>query len=110
MAVKSSSDAEARAKAASEDLSRQIEVLREEIARLAGELRKSGQRSAAAAGNVAADGVEALRAQGEVAMEALRESASDLERELARNVREKPVTTLAIAAGIGFLLGLAMQR
>ena len=110
MAVNPRTEAEARAKAASEDLARQVEILRQELTRLAGELNRTGRRSAAAAGNAASDGIEALRAQGEVAMDSLRESAGELEREMVRCVRDRPVTSLVFAVGAGYLFGRLMQR
>ena len=43
-------------------------------------------------------------------MAVLRGSARDLEDQLVANVREKPVTSLAIAAGVGFLFALLSRR
>lgn len=92
------------------DLSRQVEVLKEELARLRREVERGTRRSASAARNVAAEGVEALKAQGEIAYDRLREGAGDLEAEVGRYVREKPVTSLAVAAGLGFLIAQIMRR
>ncbi|MGY3327209.1 ElaB/YqjD/DUF883 family membrane-anchored ribosome-binding protein [Mesorhizobium sp. USDA 4775] len=58
----------------------------------------------------ATEGVEQLRAQGEAAFDSLRGSAKDIEAQLLANVREKPVTSLAIAAGVGFLFALLARR
>lgn len=92
------------------DLARQVEVLKEELARLRREVERGTRRSASAARNVAAEGVEALKAQGEVAYGRMREGAGELEAEFARQVREKPVTSLAIAAGLGFLIAQILRR
>ncbi|TJV02130.1 MAG: DUF883 family protein, partial [Mesorhizobium sp.] len=59
---------------------------------------------------VAAEGVEQLRAQGEAAFENMRSNAKDLEAQVVASVREKPVTSLAIAAGVGFLFALLARR
>ncbi|TIR45617.1 MAG: DUF883 family protein, partial [Mesorhizobium sp.] len=63
-----------------------------------------------AARRAAAEGVEQLRAHGEAAFESMRGSAQDLEAQLIASVREKPVTSLAIAAGVGFLFALLSRR
>lgn len=110
MATARKSSAESRAEAANQDLARQIEVLREEIARLGAEFSRSRERSASAAKQAAADGVESLRAQGEIALDQIRERAGEIETELTQYVRTKPFTSLAIAAGVGFLLALLARR
>ena len=110
MAATTRQSASNRAKTANEDLLKQIEILKREVAHLSGEVKRSKQRSGGAAKKAAADGIEALKAQGEVALESLRENADELEAELAKHVREKPVTSLAIAAGVGFLLALIARR
>ncbi len=102
--------AASRAKTANDDLLKQIEILKQEVAHLSSELGKSKKRTSGAAKKAAADGVEALKAQGEVAIEKLRENADELEAELSKYVREKPVTSLAIAAGVGFLIALVARR
>ena len=110
MAATAKQSAAARAREANEDLIRQIEILKQEVAHLSGELKRSKQRSAGAAKRAASDGMEALKAQGEAAIEALRENSGELEAELAKQVREKPFTSLAVAAGAGFLLALLARR
>jgi ElaB/YqjD/DUF883 family membrane-anchored ribosome-binding protein len=58
----------------------------------------------------ASAGVDQLKAQGEAAYEGLRANAHDLEGQVYAAVREKPATSLAIAAGVGFLLALVTRR
>jgi ElaB/YqjD/DUF883 family membrane-anchored ribosome-binding protein len=43
-------------------------------------------------------------------VDSLKTNARDLEEQVLVNVREKPVTSLAIAAGLGFLIGLMSRR
>ena len=93
-----------------EDLNAEIEQLKSDIAKLARQLQETGQHSYGAARRVASEGMEQMRAQGEAALEQLRANAGDLERRLADTVREKPVTALAIAAGIGFLFAMMSRR
>jgi len=95
---------------AAEDLAADIELLKADIAKLARQLQETGEHSYGAARRAAGEGVDQLRAQGEVALESLRSSANDLERQITDTVREKPVTALAIAAGVGFLFALLARR
>jgi len=92
------------------DLEADIKQLREDIAKLTEQLARTGQHSYGAARRAAAEGVEQLRAQGEAAMEGLKSNAQDFEDQLTAAVREKPITYLAIAAGIGYFLALMQRR
>ncbi|SFP28070.1 Membrane-anchored ribosome-binding protein, inhibits growth in stationary phase, ElaB/YqjD/DUF883 family [Mesorhizobium sp. NFR06] len=92
------------------DLEADIEQLKVDIQRLTEQLAKTSQHGYGAARRAAADGVEQLRAQGEAALESVRGSAEDIEAQLIAKVREKPVTSLAIAAGVGFLFALLSRR
>jgi ElaB/YqjD/DUF883 family membrane-anchored ribosome-binding protein len=98
------------AKASQSEIEAQIATLREEIAKLSAQVQSSGERSYDAARKIASEGVDHIRAQGEAAVERLRTNATDIEQQLADSVREKPVTSLAIAAGIGFLFALMARR
>ena len=92
------------------DMEADIRQLRDDIAKLTEQLAQTGQHSYGAARRAAAGGVEQLKAQGEAAMEKLRGQAHDLEDELTAHVREKPLTSLAIAAGVGYLLAILTRR
>jgi ElaB/YqjD/DUF883 family membrane-anchored ribosome-binding protein len=92
-------------------------ALEADIRQLKADLRKLTEQLAAtrdhgygAAKRAAAEGVEQLRAQGEAAMDSLRGSANDIEAQLVASVREKPITSLAMAAGAGFLFALLTRR
>jgi ElaB/YqjD/DUF883 family membrane-anchored ribosome-binding protein len=93
-----------------EDLAADIEQLKADIAKLTELLQATGQHSYGAARHAASEGVEQLKAQGEAAMENLRARASDLEGQISDSVREKPLTSLAIAAGVGYLFALLARR
>jgi ElaB/YqjD/DUF883 family membrane-anchored ribosome-binding protein len=84
--------------------------LREDIAKLTKQLAAMGEHSYGTAKRAAAEGVEQLRAQGEATIESLKAKAGDIEDQLAASVREKPVTSLAIAAGVGFIFALLARR
>jgi ElaB/YqjD/DUF883 family membrane-anchored ribosome-binding protein len=93
-----------------EDLAADIEQLKADIAKLTEQLRETGQHTYGAARRAAAEGVDQLKAQGEAAIENLKASANDLEQQISDSVREKPLTSLAIAAGVGYLFALLARR
>lgn len=92
------------------DLEADIRQLKADIDKLTKQLAKTGEHGYGTARRAATEGVEQLRAQGEAAFDSLRGSAKDIEAQLLANVREKPVTSLAIAAGVGFLFALLARR
>lgn len=92
------------------DFEADIAQLKADIEKLAAQFRVTGQRSYGAARRMAAEGKERAWAEGEAAIENLRATAGDLERQVIDTVREKPVTALAIAAGVGFLLAMLSRR
>ena len=92
------------------DLEADIKQLQADIAKLAKQLATTQEHAYGTARRAATEGVEQLRSQGEAAIEGLRSSAHDMEQQLIANVREKPVTSLAIAAGVGFLFALITRR
>lgn len=92
------------------DMEAQIEALKAEIAGLRSHISASGERSFEALKTIATEGIQQAKAQGEVAMQNLRDNADDIEAQVAAAVREKPVTSLAIAAGVGFLFALIARR
>ncbi|WP_198174304.1 DUF883 family protein [Mesorhizobium xinjiangense] len=93
-----------------EDFEHQIAILKEELENVKSQLARSGGRSMAAARKAAAGGMDRLRHQGETALEDFKGSAHDIEDRIGQTIREKPVTSLAIAAGIGFLCALLAKR
>ena len=102
--------AEAGAKLSAADMEIQIEALKAEIAALTAQIQSSGKGSFEALKNIATDGADQLRYQGEAAVENLKAKAGDIEGQVTEAVREKPMTALAIAAGVGFLFALISRR
>lgn len=98
------------AKSSAQDIAADIAMLREDVARLAAELAELGQQSVNTARRAAAKSAEQLRVQGEAKMAELRANARDVEEQLTETVREKPLTSLAVAAGVGFLFALLTRR
>jgi len=106
----STTKAEASAQAAASEMEAQIETLKAEIAKLRKQVTSSGERSYSALKSIAEEGVQQVRSQGESAMRNLKDNADDIEAQLVAAVREKPVTSLAVAAGVGFLFALIARR
>lgn len=99
-----------KTEASQQQLEADIAQLREDIAQLAKQLAATGEHSFEAARNAASDGVETLRAKGEEAAETLRANAADFEKQISDTVREKPITSLAVAAGVGYVFALLTSR
>ncbi len=93
-----------------EELKAEIAKLRKELTDLGKHVSKVGDMSARTAHKTASAKADELRAQGEKAFADLRESALDYEKQLTDTVRQKPVTALAIAAGVGFFFALLARR
>jgi ElaB/YqjD/DUF883 family membrane-anchored ribosome-binding protein len=92
------------------ELEADIRQLKADIDQLTKQLAKTGEHGYGTARRAAAEGVEQLRAQGEAAFDSLRSNAKDIEAQIIESMREKPVTSLAIAAGVGFLFALLARR
>lgn len=101
---------EAASAAYAQDIELQLAQLREDIAVLA--------RTVAAAGSQKAENVSrrVKKATDEAAdaslnmVEAAREQALSLEKDLERQIRTNPLQSVAIAAGVGFLFALLARR
>lgn len=92
------------------DLETDIKQLKADLEKLAKQMQATGEHGFGTARRAAAAGAEQLKAQGEAKLEELRASAKDIEEQVLAHVREKPVTSLAIAAGVGFLFALLARR
>lgn len=87
-----------------------IKQLKADLEKLAKQMAATGEHGYGTAKRAAAFGAEQLRTQGEAKLDELRASAKDIEEQIMASVREKPVTSLAIAAGVGFLFALLARR
>lgn len=97
-------------RATTQDLETDIQQLKEDIAKLAKQLAATGEHSYGTARRAATEGADRLRVEGEAAIENIRANAKDIEQQVMTSVREKPITALAIAAGVGFLFALMARR
>lgn len=102
------------ASAAAGDLQQDLAALRDDLARLAEQVRDiianrgnaAWQRAKSGADDVMSD----AQAAGEEAVAALREVSDHFAGAVDESIKTRPYTTLALAAGIGFLLGTIWRR
>ncbi|MCO5059386.1 MAG: hypothetical protein M9905_16210 [Rhizobiaceae bacterium] len=100
----------AQSSVSADDLEADLAKLRADIAQLKKDLAAAGEQSYRTAKRAAYDGADQLRAQGEATLADIKASAREIEDQLGRTVREKPLTSLAMAAGAGFILALLARR
>jgi len=86
-----------------EDLSAQIDILKNDIATLTSSVGEYGKEKGRTAANSARSSANDLATSGRVKALEAQDAAEDF-------VREQPATALGIAAGLGFLVGLIATR
>lgn len=89
-----------------EKLERQLAKIKTDISELAATLGEIGARGA----HDADERIRGLASAGEQAIEDLRHQVRMIERDLEERVQEKPLQSLGIAAGIGFLAAIILRR
>lgn len=85
--------------ASSEDIQAELETLRRDIAALTQTLASYGSGKVREAGEVSREYVESAR-----------ETVANIERDIEDYVHAKPFQSLAIAAGVGYVLALLSRR
>lgn len=102
------------ASAASGDFQNDLQTLRDDLARLADQVRNIVTARGSAAWQRAktrADGVMSdAQAKGQDAASAVRDVSSHFADAIDESVKTRPYTTLALAVGLGFLLGTSFRR
>lgn len=101
-----------------EDIQRDMQALRDDLAKLAGQMSEllSAGGSEAMAGlkermHRMQDGLdETMSDMGERGREALGEVTEHLSEALQESIEQHPLTTIALAVGLGFLFGTAWRR
>ncbi len=97
-------------KATTDDLEAQIAALKADVAALTGTLKDMGIQKGVSLKSSAKDSAEALRKRGEDTAADLKKSAQHYYATAESQVRENPAAAIGIAAGVGFLVGLIMNR
>ncbi|WP_164738123.1 DUF883 family protein [Frigidibacter oleivorans] len=93
-----------------EALSQQIAALKSDLAGITGTLADMGRHQSRYAAAQARATADQLRDAGAEQVEALRLRANDAVDQADAFVKERPGTAVAIAAALGFILGLASSR
>lgn len=102
------------ANAASDDLQRDMQTLRDDFARLAEQVRDilssrgnaAWRRAKTSVDDVVAD----AQSKSQEALGAMREVSDHFVEALDESIEKRPYTTLAIAAGLGFIFGMTWRR
>jgi ElaB/YqjD/DUF883 family membrane-anchored ribosome-binding protein len=100
--------------AASGDIQADLEMLRNDVARLSSQLGEilttrggaAWNRAKANLGGVVSD----ASAKGQEAVDAVREVGDNMLDAIDESLKKRPYTTLALAVGIGFLFGATWRR
>jgi ElaB/YqjD/DUF883 family membrane-anchored ribosome-binding protein len=93
-----------------QNLEEQIGRLQEDIKSIAATLARMGGEKVSGARNTAEGEYRHLLRQGREVVGEVSSQAGALERQLVETVREKPLTAIAGAIGIGFILALLSRR
>lgn len=93
-----------------EQLEDQVAQLQADLKAIAATLAKLSSEKVNEVRTVAKDEVRHLQRQGQDVIEDVQEQAGALEKQLKDTIREKPLTAVASAVGIGFILALLSRR
>ena len=100
--------------AGAKDIQEDLESLRDDVTRLtqqlAGIVAKQGNKAWGRAKSQAGGVVSDVQEMGMEAVGAVREVGDNVVDAIDESLRKRPYTTLAIAAGIGFLFGATWRR
>ncbi|MDB5613156.1 MAG: hypothetical protein JWQ22_809 [Devosia sp.] len=96
----------ASTKAREAQLEDQVSQLQSDLKAIAATLARLSNDKVNEAKAVANNQVNNLQRQAEHVVEDVQERASDIEQQLKATIREKPLTAVASAIGIGFVLAL----
>lgn len=107
-----SAESEAKTSGAdgSDDLRRQLEALRADLASVTSTLAEIGKHKGDAVAGSLRDGASKIFAAGEEKAGQMAHAAGDIYAEYSEMTRRNPATALGIAAGVGFIVGLLLSR
>lgn len=96
------------------DIQGDLQALREDFARLAEQVAEilAGKGTAAwrRAKSSVDSAVSGVQDKGQEAVEAVRDASDSLVDAIEETIKERPYTTLALVAGVAFLLGATWRR
>jgi ElaB/YqjD/DUF883 family membrane-anchored ribosome-binding protein len=106
------------ASAGARDIQEDMEALRDDVARLTQQLasvlasrgNKAWQRARSNVGGAITDAISDAQDKGMEAVGAVREVGDNVVDAIDESLKKRPYTTLALAAGIGFLFGATWRR
>lgn len=100
----------ATGKAREAQLEDQVSQLQDDIKAIAATLARLSNEKVNEVRDVAKSEARHLQRQGQHVVEDVQEQASALEQQLKDTIREKPLTAVASAVGIGFILALLSRH
>ena len=107
-------EASGAAAAASSDIQKDLQALRDDLARLAEQVSAIFSSKGNAAWRRAKTGVDGVvsdaQDKGHEAVGAVREVSDNFVEAIDQSIKERPYATLAIAAALGFLFGATWRR
>ena len=100
--------------AASGDLQKDLQMLRDDFSRLTQQVADIVANRGSAAWQRARSGVDGVMSdaqdRGQEAVDAMREMSDKFVEAVDESIKNRPYTTLAIAVGLGFLFGSTWRR
>lgn len=93
-----------------EHIEEMVNRLQDDIKAIAATLARMGNEKVSNAKETAKSEANKVVAQGQQMVDDLSGQAGELERQLKDTIRERPLTALASAVGIGFVLALLARR
>ncbi len=100
----------ARTEPTTEDLARQMDALKGDLAKITETLGELGRAQGRALADDMRARAERARQEGERQAEYLQHRAEEMVDEAAEMVRRQPAMAMGIAAGIGFLVGMMTRK
>lgn len=93
-----------------EELQQQIAQLKEDIASIAATLADIGSHKLDQAQDTASEAYKSFYEQGEEFVTSVKQQACTIEDQVTEYVQERPLSALAIAAGIGYIFATLTRR
>lgn len=109
-AARASRASRATNKAREAQLEDQVSQLQDDIKAIAATLARLSNEKVNEVRDVAKGEVRHLQRQGQHIVDDVQDQASAMEKQLKDTIREKPLTAVASAVGIGFILALLSRR